>query len=114
MGKYTYIGGDYFENIGGSKIVYVKGNNETHSNGQIIQTAEKGISFGEPKDPPVKESEVDIKVIKTDFLPFGIANFKGEKENDIIKFEILSKKGIAQNLTFYVKHDGKIIFKKKN
>ncbi|WP_310555556.1 hypothetical protein [Flavobacterium sp.] len=61
MGKYTYIGGDYIENIGGSKIVYVKGNNETHSNGQIIQTSEKGMSFSEPKDPPVKEIENEDK-----------------------------------------------------
>ena len=58
MGKYTYIGGDYFENIGGSKIVYVKGNNETHSNGQIIQTAEKVISFGKPKDPPERDEDI--------------------------------------------------------
>lgn len=55
MSKITYIGGDYIENIGGSKITYVKGNYEIHSNKQIIQTAEKGISFGEPESPPKKK-----------------------------------------------------------
>lgn len=66
MSKITNIGGDYLENIGGSKKVYVKGNNEVHSNKQIIQTAEKGITYGEPEDPPKKEIiKSDIKLEST-------------------------------------------------
>ena len=91
MGKYTYIGGDYLENIGGNKIVYVKGNNETHSNGQIIQTAEKGIRFGEPKDPPVIEGIKEIVncVVHfrrcSDYMDLNKAERKGEVEPDTSK-----------------------------
>ena len=65
MSKITYIGGDYIENIGGSTKTFVKGNYEIHSNKQIIQTAEKGISFGKPEKPP-KPKITDLKVTKVE------------------------------------------------
>ncbi|ELY2018238.1 matrixin family metalloprotease [Flavobacterium psychrophilum] len=59
MGKYTYVGGDYLENIGGNKIVHVVGDNDVHSNKQIIQKADGGIFYEEPKDAPEKKVEED-------------------------------------------------------
>lgn len=67
MGKYTYIGGDYLENIGGNKIVHVVGDNDVHSNKQIIQKADGGIFYEEPKDAPEKKVEEDIKYINGHF-----------------------------------------------
>ncbi|WP_310556321.1 hypothetical protein [Flavobacterium sp.] len=58
MGKYTYIGGDYLENIGGSKKVYVNGKNEAHSNQQIIQKADGGNFYAKPEDAPKSEEEI--------------------------------------------------------
>jgi|GEM_PF-1296987 len=68
MSKITYIGGDYIENIGGSSKTYVKGNYVIHSNKQIIQTAEKGISFGTPKPAPkIKMTDVEVTKVEGPF-----------------------------------------------
>ncbi|ELY2018429.1 hypothetical protein SL053_002356 [Flavobacterium psychrophilum] len=82
MGKYTYVGGDYLENIGGNKIVYVLGDNEVNSNKQIIQKADGGIFYEEPKDAPEKKVEEDkqqpITPVTKMALISPIKDFKGE------------------------------------
>ena len=58
MSKITYIGGDYIENIGGSKKTYVTGNHEVNSNKQIIQIADKGIFYQKPEIPPKNNEKI--------------------------------------------------------
>jgi hypothetical protein len=58
MSKTTYIGGNYTENIGGSKKTYVKEGYEINSNKQIIHKAEGGITHKNPKSPPKIEDKI--------------------------------------------------------
>lgn len=62
---------------------------------------------------PAEKKEIEIKVVQNTFVPFGIENFRGEKENDKIKFKIKAKKGTVENLTFYIKHDGTTLYTEK-
>jgi type VI secretion system secreted protein VgrG len=63
MSKITYIGGNYTENIGGSKKTYVKGKHVINSNKQIIQTAANGTFYKKPKKPPVLEKITGLGII---------------------------------------------------
>ncbi|MFK7051031.1 hypothetical protein FLACOL_00536 [Flavobacterium columnare] len=56
--KVSNIGGDYLENIGGSKTVYVKNGHEINTNQQSIQQAKGGNFSNKPKSPPKIKDEI--------------------------------------------------------
>ena len=81
---------------------------------KIVDCGQKNVPTNiDVKGAPVPMPELEIKVLKDCFLPLGIANFKGENENDTIKFEVFLRKGKDVNVTFFVKHNGETIFTKK-
>ena len=62
--------------------------------------------------PEDEELDFDIKLehIKEDFVPLGIANYKGNKENDKIKFKIIiSGKGVNE-WHLKIEHKGNLIY----
>ncbi len=79
MSKFTYIGGDYIENIGGSDIIYAKEGYEISSNKQIIHNGkEGGITFDKPKSPKKVEGKI-FDIIMFVAGTTDPVNTKGEK-----------------------------------
>ena len=116
MTKTRIIGGQLIETTGGDYNIYTKENIVYSAATTITETGvEKGVSYGDPETytPAQTASEIEVKILKDTFLPLGISNFKGEIENSTIKFEIKCKKGTAENLTFFIKHDGSTLFTRK-
>lgn len=115
MTRTRIVGGRIIETTGGNYNIYTKESIIYSAATTITETGvENGVSYGIPEgytfDPA--PSEVSIKILNDDFLPLGIPNFRGEIENKTIKFELQCKKGTAKSLTFYIKHNGEIVFTK--
>ncbi|MCT2408073.1 hypothetical protein NZD88_11030 [Chryseobacterium antibioticum] len=64
----------------------------------------------EKKDEPVESKLLEIKIEKDTFIPLGIPSFKGNKENDKIKFKITIKEGTFEKLTFKIKNEDAEIY----
>ena len=70
------------------------------------------ITFGTYTPPKEEELDFNIKLkyVENDFVPLGIPNYKGEKENDTIDFDlIIEGKGINQ-WDLVIKHKNEIIY----
>ncbi|WP_339887629.1 hypothetical protein [uncultured Flavobacterium sp.] len=116
MTRIRIVGGQLIETTGGDYNIYTKESIVYSAATTITETGvEKGVSYGNPETytPAQIESEIEVKILKDTFLPLGISNFKGEIENSTIKFEIKCKKGTAENLTFFIKHEGSTLFTRK-
>lgn len=114
MTRTRLVKGTITERTGGNEIYYAEGNIVINAGKSINITTVDGISFGEPEiNESIIKSEISVKILKGEFLPLGISNFKGEIENNTIKFEVRCKKGIVERLTFLIKHNGKEIHRKQ-
>ncbi|UOX35479.1 hypothetical protein LXD69_08140 [Flavobacterium sediminilitoris] len=113
MTRTRLVKGKITERTGGNEIYYAEGDIVINAGEMISITSAKGVIFDNPEKAPNNEqTEVSLKIIKDTFLPLGLKNFKGETENDKIKFEILSRKGTAKGLTFLIKHNGNTLVTK--
>lgn len=109
MTKTRIVGGKIIETTGGNYNIYTKESIIYSAASTITETGvENGVSYGNPESytyDPVP-SEIAVKILNDHFLPLGIPDKNGVLENNSIKFEIQCKKGKAENLTFYIKHNG--------
>ncbi|EJL76051.1 hypothetical protein [Chryseobacterium populi] len=64
----------------------------------------------EKKDTPAESKLLEIKVRKDTFVPLGIPCFRGDQENNKIKFQIIIKEGTFDKLTFKIKNEGTEIY----
>ncbi|WP_353150197.1 hypothetical protein [Chryseobacterium sp.] len=80
-----------------------------------LSSQKKAIMQGFGKDSgkkaePEKSKLLELKLEKDSFVPLGIPDFKGNKENDKIKFRILIKEGTFEKLSFKIKNEGTEIY----
>lgn len=67
----------------------------------------------QPGQPSIAEEfdfNIKIKLIEEDFLPLGISNFKGEKENDKIRFNIIIEGKGVNSWHFIVRYKDNVIY----
>lgn len=96
MSKYTFVGGDIIENIGGDDLSYARGN-ITNIGSEVIRTAKEGIFYGEPELPPYFEDIIHGIVF---FEPTN--NYQGE-----FGFDWLSKRGKLRDIDYVIPKDDK-------
>ena len=116
MTKTRIVGGKLIETTGGDYNIYTKESIVYSAATTITETGvEAGVSYGNPEKyaPANIESEIVVKILKDTFLPLGISNCKDKIENNAIRFEVKCKKGKAENLSFYIKHNGTTVFNNK-
>ncbi|MFD2907373.1 hypothetical protein ACFSX9_01355 [Flavobacterium ardleyense] len=116
MTKTRIVGGKLIETTGGDYNIYTKESIVYSAATTITETGvEAGVSYGNPEkySPATIESEVEVKILKDTFLPLGISNYKDKIENNTIRFEVNCKKGNAENLSFFIKHNGNTVFNSK-
>lgn len=118
------MGGNYIEIAGGSITETYEGDYDMFAGGNIITNAAKsinetgkedGVLFGVPQKPPKEEAkDFDIKIIllkdESEFLPLGILNYKGKKENASIKFKITVTGDGANGWELNIKNNNGILY----
>jgi hypothetical protein len=95
----------------------------------ILHGEEKGVTFGEPQDPPeanekekkteakgkMEEPDFDIKIelMEDDvvFLPLGVNEFRGKKINDKVKFKITIKGNGVDNWYLSIHEGDTVVYK---
>jgi hypothetical protein len=92
MSRIRIVGGKITEIVGGNYTIYAKENIVYNAATTITETAEGGISFGDPKDPPKREdsSEIITNCVVhfrrcNDYMELSRDERKGDKEPDTSK-----------------------------
>ena len=114
MTRTRIVGGKIIETTGGDYTIYTKESIIYSAATTITETGvENGVSYGNPITYTFEQNpEVEVKILKNTFLPLGLSNFKGIVENKNINIEVKARNAKAENLTFYIKHNGTIVFSK--
>jgi len=74
----------------------------------------QGFGRDAEKENEIEESKLlEIKIEKDTFVPLGIPDFHGSKENAKIKFKIIIKEGTFDLLSFKIKNEGTEIYREE-
>lgn len=95
MSRTRIVKGNITKIIGGNYRMFAKEDIEFHSNQKVIHNAKEGTFYDNPAPAPKlqyddePDFDIELELIKDDFVPLGIPNYKGEPENDKIKFKLI-------------------------
>ena len=95
MSRTRIVKGNITKITGGNYRMFAKEDIEFHSDQKVIHNAKDGTFYDDPAPAPklsyddVPDFNIELELIKDDFVPLGIPNYKDEPENDKIKFKLI-------------------------